>query len=80
MQTHEIMMRGLKYEQGLDVDPGTYRNGPVWASGHTFPFHGCIPTVMARIVKEYEKFSQIRDCYQLASWIVSLHPFFDGNG
>ena len=80
-RAHKIMMQGLKNEQGLDVDPGDYRNGPAWAGFNIFPFHGCIPAAMARIVKEYnEKFSQTHDCYQLASWIVSLHPFFDGNG
>jgi hypothetical protein len=85
-QTHEIMMQGLKNEQGLDVGPGAYRNGPACTgSGHTFPSHTCIPDAMARIVKQYnEKFSQPHDRYQLASWlhlnVVTLHPFLDGNG
>ena len=84
-QTHKIMMQGLKNEQGLDVDPGAYRTGPVCAGFHTYPSHDCIPTAMARIMKEYnEKFSQSHDQYQLASWlffeVVTLHPFLDGNG
>ena len=84
-QTHKIMMRGLKNEQGLGINPGAYRNGPVCAGGYVFPSHSCIPDAMARIVKEYnEKFSQPHDRYQLASWlhlnVVTLHPFLDGNG
>ena len=84
-QTHEIMMRGLKNEQDLDVCPGAYRKSSVFAGAHLFPSHDCIPTAMARIVKEYnDKFSQPHDRYQLASWlhleVVTLHPFLDGNG
>ena len=84
-QTHTIMMQGLKNEQGLDVGPGDYRKSSVFAGAHLFPSHDCIPTSMARIVKEYnDKFSQPHDRYQLASWlhleVVTLHPFLDGNG
>ena len=84
-QTHEIMMRGLKNEQGLEINPGTYRKSPVCAGFHVYPSHDCIPTAMARIVKEYnKKFHQPHDRYQLASWlhlnVVTLHPFLDGNG
>lgn len=79
------MMRGLKNEQGLEVNPGAYRKSPVCTAFHIYPSHDCIPAAMARIVKEYnEKFSQPHDQYQLASWlhfnIVTLHPFLDGNG
>lgn len=84
-QTHEIMMRGLKNEQGLEINPGAYRESSVFAGFHIFPSHNCIPAAMARIVKEYnKKFSQPHDRYQLASWlhfnVVTLHPFLDGNG
>ena len=84
-QTHQIMMRGLQNEQGLSVNAGQYRQGPVFAGNHTFPAHDCIPSSMERIVKEYEaKFSQPHDRYELASWlhfnVVTLHPFIDGNG
>ena len=83
--THAIMMRGLKNEQGLEVNPGAYRESPVCSGFHVYPSHDCIPAAMARIVKEYnEKFSQPHDRYQLASWlhfhVVTLHPFLDGNG
>ena len=84
-QTHQVMMQGLKNEQGMRINAGAYRKIAVFAGGHVFPSHDCIPAAMARIVKEYnEKFSQPHDRYELASWlhlnVVSLHPFEDGNG
>ena len=84
-QTHQIMMQGLKNDQGMKINAGAYRKITVFAGSHIFPSHDCIPASMARIVKEYnEKFSQPHDRYELASWlylsIVSLHPFEDGNG
>ena len=54
-QSHEIMMRGLKNEQGLEINPGFYRRSPVCAGFHVYPSHDCIPTAMARIVKEYNE-------------------------
>ena len=84
-KTHQIMMRGLKNEQGMAINAGAYRVSSVCAGGHTFPSYTCIPNSMARIVKEYnDKFSKPHDRYELASWlyfnVVSLHPFEDGNG
>ena len=84
-KTHEVMMRGLKNEQGMVVNAGYYRVCSVFAGNHTFPAHTCIPASMERIVKEYnDKFSKPHDLYELASWlhlkVVSLHPFEDGNG
>lgn len=84
-QAHQIMMQGLKNEQGMKINAGSYRKITVFAGNHIFPSHDFVPGAMVRIVKEYnEKFFQPHDQYQLASWlyfsVVSLHPFEDGNG
>ena len=84
-QTHQMMMRGLKNEDGMAINAGLYRLIPVCAGMHAFPSYECIPSGMERIVREYNvKFSKPHDRYELASWlhfnVVSLHPFEDGNG
>ena len=85
-KAHGIMMHGLKNEQGLLINAGSYRTISVMSGGgHVYPSYTCIPHNMAKFVKEYnEKFSSPHDPYELASWlhfnICSLHPFEDGNG
>ena len=85
-ETHGIMMRGLKNEDGMSIHAGSYRTIPVHAGIHAYPPHECIPSSMAKIVKEYEeRFSKKpHDPFELASWlhfsVVTLHPFEDGNG
>lgn len=84
-RTHEVMMQGLKTDDGVKVNAGIYRTISVHAGIHVFPSFKCVPSNMAKIVTEYEsKASNAHDPYQLASWllfhVVSLHPFEDGNG
>ena len=84
-KAHQIMMQGLRNEQGLTINAGVYRRRAVCAGDHIFPSYECIPDSMERIIREYNKrVSESHDQYELASWlhfnIVSLHPFEDGNG
>ena len=84
-RAHGIMMKGLRNEQGLSINAGSYRSIPVFAGCHVFPSHKCIPNRMSDIVRSYnEKAATVHDTYELASWlhfnVVSLHPFEDGNG
>ena len=84
-QAHQIMMRGLKNEDGMSINAGCYRTISVCAGKHVFPSFKSVPDKMAKIVEEYNKrFSCPHDSFELASWlhfsVVSLHPFEDGNG
>ena len=78
-------MNGLKNEDGLSANAGSYRTISVRSGKHVYPSHACIPAEMGTIVKEYnERFSAPHDAFELAGWlffnVVSLHPFVDGNG
>ena len=85
-RTHQVLMDGLKTEDGKPISSGEYRQGPVHAGPYSFPSHDCIPSGMKKILAEYNKKAAdpSHDIYDLASWLllkfVTLHPFEDGNG
>jgi fido (protein-threonine AMPylation protein) len=82
---HRDLMKGLKTEKGEEIRAGEYRQGPVSAGNFSFPDYKEIPKSMKSHVDSYnKKLKANHDMFELASWllywVVSLHPFEDGNG
>ena len=76
-ETHRILIKGLKTEEGTPIKAGEYRQTLVHAGDQLFPPHEHVPDNMKSLVHEYNlKAADVsHDPYELASWF--LHQICD---
>ena len=66
--------------------PGQYRQGPVHAGEYLAPEHAQVPRLMDEFIRfinsrmAFERYSPIIRAVMAHFYVVSIHPFCDGNG